>query len=165
MRIRFPDGTSVTACSLAERRDDDSERDFGLYLDARWAPTWPAEVVDWPDFGLPASREAAADQIVAAFGRARNRERVEVGCLGGLGRTGTVLACMAVLAGVPPAEAVAWVRTNYDVRAVETEEQADWVAWFAARAGTQPRRRGRHEIRPESGLRAAGSGTGTRSRE
>ena len=44
--------------------------------------------------------------------RARRGELVEIGCLGGSGRTGTVLACMAVLAGVPPAEAVDWVRTR-----------------------------------------------------
>jgi protein-tyrosine phosphatase len=57
---------------------------------------------------------------------------VEVGCRGGLGRTGTVLAWMAVLAGLGPNEAVAWVRGSYDVRAVETADQERWVEWFAA---------------------------------
>jgi len=117
---------------VRERREDDPARDFGLYCDERWAPTWPAEVIDWPDFGVPRDRDAAAEQIRSAFARAQAGERVEVGCAGGLGRTGTVLACMAVLAGVPPGEAVQWGRTNYDTRAVETEEQEQWVAWFAA---------------------------------
>jgi protein-tyrosine phosphatase len=49
----------------------------------------------------------------------------------GSGRTGTVLACMAVLAGVPPPEAVEWVRANYRPEAVETVEQEAWVRWFA----------------------------------
>jgi hypothetical protein len=45
-----------------------------------------------------------------------------------------VLACMAVLAGVPPEEAVAWVRHTYKAEAVETAEQEEWVRWFAGRA-------------------------------
>jgi hypothetical protein len=109
--------------------------DFGLYLDARWAPTWPAAVVEWEDFGVPQDPDAAAAAIRGAFDRARGGEAVEVGCAGGLGRTGTVLACMAILAGVPPAAAVAWVREHYDERAVETREQEDWPLWFAKHAG------------------------------
>lgn len=107
------------------------ECDFGLYMDARWAPTWPAELVDWQDFGLPRDPATAAATIRDAFARARAGERVEVGCVGGLGRTGTVLACMAVLAGVPAADAVGWVRRNYHVRAVETPEQEEFVLRFA----------------------------------
>jgi len=102
-----------------------------LYLDAQWEPTWPAEMVAWPDFGLPDEPEVAARQIAAAFRRAQDGELVEVGCLGGSGRTGTVLACMAVLAGVPAQEAVPWVRGAYRREAVETAEQEAWVQWFA----------------------------------
>ena len=129
--VTFPDGSHVRASSLADRRPDDPERAYGLYLDDRWAPTWPADIVAWPDFGLPADPEVAARQITDAFLRARGGELVEVGCLGGSGRTGTVLACMAVLAGVPAAEAVAWVREAYRPQAVETAEQEAWVQWFA----------------------------------
>ena len=109
--------------------------DFGLYLDARWAPTWPAAVVEWEDFGVPREPDAAAVAIQDAFARARAGETVEVGCVGGLGRTGTVLACMAILAGVPPHGAVAWVREHYDERAIETPAQEHWPLWFAERGG------------------------------
>ena len=129
--VTFPDGSRVRASSLAERDPDDPERAYGLYLDAQWEPTWPAEMVAWADFGLPDEPEVAARQIAAAFRRAQDGELVEVGCLGGSGRTGTVLACMAVLAGVPPDEAVAWVRGAYRTQAVETAEQEAWVEWFA----------------------------------
>ena len=132
MEITFPDGTVVRACGLARRDDNRSWRTFGLYLDTRWQPDWPAEIIDWEDFGLPRAPESAAQTIGAAFECARNGERVEVGCLGGLGRTGTVLACMATLAGVPAEDAVAWVRSRYHEGAVETAEQAAWVHWFAA---------------------------------
>ena len=63
---------------------------------------------------------------------------MEVGCLGGSGRTGTVLACMAVLAGVPPPEAVPWVRETYRREAVETADQEAWVQWFAGWAADDP---------------------------
>jgi hypothetical protein len=130
LRVVFPDGTAVEACGLRDRRADAPDRDFGLYMDPRWAPTWPAELIEWEDFGLPADPDRAAAQIRAAYDRARAGERVEVGCAGGLGRTGTVLACMATLSGVPAAEAVEWVRANYDERAVETAEQEAFVAAF-----------------------------------
>ena len=135
MDVLFPDGTAVRASSIGERVVDDPTRSFGLYLDMRWAPSWPAEVIDWPDFGLPADGDRAADQITAAFARARSGDLVEVGCVGGLGRTGTVLACMAVLAGVPGASAVDWVRREYNPAAVETSAQEQWVRWFADRVG------------------------------
>src|SRR5438034_744294 len=120
--VRFPNGTAVRASSISDRRVDDPERTFGLYLDARWQPTWPAAVVDWEDFGLPENPEVAAQQISEAFGRAQQGGLVKVGCLGGSGRTGTVLACIAVLAGVPTAEAVSWVRAAYR-REAETTDQ------------------------------------------
>jgi len=129
--VTLPDGTRIRASSILERDDDDSTRAFGLYMDERWDPTWPAEIIAWPDFGLPAHPEYAASQIQRAYARARGGETVEIGCIGGRGRTGTVLACLAVLAGVNPPEAVAWVRSNYRSDAVENVEQEAWVDWFA----------------------------------
>lgn len=131
MEIQFPDGTRVRANGIAARDANDGWREFGLYCDAAWQPDWPAITIDWPDFGVPTQSEMAVQHIADAFDRARRGEQVEVGCLGGLGRTGTVLACMAVMAGVPGADAVDWVRKHYRPEAVETPEQATWVAWFA----------------------------------
>ena len=44
MNVKFPDGTIVSACSLAERREANPNRDFGLYMDRAWNPTWKAEL-------------------------------------------------------------------------------------------------------------------------
>jgi protein-tyrosine phosphatase family protein len=129
--VVFPDGSRVRASSIADRRVDDPDRAFGLYADPRWEPTWPADVIDWRDLGLPEEPEVAARQITRAVDRARGGELIEVGCLGGCGRTGTVLACMGVLAGVPAPDAVAWVRAAYRPEAVETSQQEEWVQWFA----------------------------------
>jgi protein-tyrosine phosphatase len=57
-------------------------------------------------------------------------ERVEVGCMGGRGRTGTALACLAVLDGTPATDAAAYVRQYYSPDAVETLVQASFVADF-----------------------------------
>ncbi|HEY3715925.1 MAG TPA: hypothetical protein VGL39_15470 [Jatrophihabitantaceae bacterium] len=60
-------------------------------------------------------------------------EWVEIACGGGRGRTGTALACLAVLDGVPAGEAVAFVRASHDSRAVETPWQRRFVRRFQAR--------------------------------
>lgn len=137
--IRFPDGTIVRGCGLAARDENQGWRDFGLYLDAQWRPEWDAVVLEWPDFGVPASQADADQAITMAFRMAREGKHVEIGCLGGVGRTGTVLACMAVLAGIRGDQAVEWVKEAYSPYAVEEDEQETWVLGFAERtAGTKP---------------------------
>ncbi len=133
MIVRFPDGTVVQA-TAAGRPEDDPQPDFGLYLDDCWSefgPGWEYVVVEWPDFGLPIGPAAARSEIRRAFERARAGERIEVGCVGGSGRTGTVLACMAILAGVPADAAVQWVRESYKRSAVETSQQEGFVKSFS----------------------------------
>jgi hypothetical protein len=125
----LPDGVAVTAVSFdaADPYRREREPDFGLYLDSRWQPPWPHRHVDWPDFGLPADPDGLVADLRDLHGRAAAGGRVEIGCLGAHGRTGTALAALAVLAGQPADEAVAWVRGTYCARAVETPEQAAFV--------------------------------------
>jgi protein-tyrosine phosphatase len=85
--------------------------------------------VRWPDFRLPADRTAAAEALREAWTRAAS-ERVEVACAGGRGRAGTALACIAVIDGVPPEEAAAYVREHYSPHAVETPWQRRFVTRF-----------------------------------
>jgi hypothetical protein len=128
--VELPDGTTVVAVSFEDldpyRRDEIP--DFGVYLDERWRPPWPHVVVPWPDFGVPDDPDTVVDALRDALDRARSGDRVEIGCLGAHGRTGTALACLAVLAGHPPEDAVAWVRARYCDQAVETDEQAAFVS-------------------------------------
>ena len=72
-------------------------------------------------------RAGALDALHEAHGRALAGERVEVACKGGVGRTGTALAALAILDGVPASESVAWVRERYNPRAVETPWQRMWL--------------------------------------
>lgn len=91
---------------------------------------WESRWLRWPDFRLPADRAAAVDLLREAWERA-GAGRVEVACGGGVGRTGTALACLAVLDGVPNGAAVAYVREHYAKRAVETPWQRRYVTRFA----------------------------------
>ncbi len=68
------------------------------------------------------------DSLRSVLDRARDGQRVEVGCSGGHGRTGTALACLAILAGLSPSDAVSWVRAHYCPDAVETADQEAYVA-------------------------------------
>ena len=132
--VTFTDGTTITAVSFlgADPYERDPTPTFGLYLDERWAPPWPHAHVAWPDFGLPSDPVAFARALEDLAGRAERGEQVEIGCLGGHGRTGTALACLAVLAGTPVDDAVAWVRAVYCPKAVETDDQLAFVATFAS---------------------------------
>lgn len=140
----LPDGTLVRGRGRRHPIPDGPEPEFGLYLGTprrlfprgpAWEPAWPAEWLPWPDFRTPRDHVHATARIVATYERARAGERVEVACVGGTGRTGTVLACMAVLAGHPAADAVEWVRVHYRPRAVETPGQTRWVLTFATLSG------------------------------
>lgn len=128
--VTLPSGRRARGRALRRPRPAGPPPQYGLYLlgHGRSAPTvdWPADVLRWPDFGLPTDRDAA-DRLLQALWERADHERVEVGCAGGRGRTGTALAVLAVLDGVPPADAVDWVRDRYHRRAVETPWQRRWV--------------------------------------
>jgi protein-tyrosine phosphatase len=84
---------------------------------------------------LPADTEDATRLIVDAFARVRNGELVEVGCHAGNGRTGCIIACMVILAGIAPSKAVEWTREHYCRQAIDTSEQERWVEAFAPELG------------------------------
>lgn len=128
--VHFPNGTVVYASSVRQRESTEDAPDFGLYLDGAWTPDCLNYHLGWTDYGLPRRWELAVAMIVDTYRKAQDEQWVEVGCVGGHGRTGTALACMAVLSGVPADEAIDWVRVNYCAHAIETEEQEWWVDWF-----------------------------------
>lgn len=126
--VRLPSGRLVRGRRLRSGLRDGGLPEFGLYLLGNEPPAvpWPSRWVRWPDFRLPTDREDARAALYDLWLRAE-RERVEVACGGGRGRTGTALACLAVLDGVPRGQAVAWVRRSYHPRAVETPWQRRFV--------------------------------------
>ncbi len=134
--VTLPGGATVRGRALRRPAPDGPDPDWALHLlgTPPPAPPWPARWVRWPDFRLPADPDDAWEAFAEALDRARRGERVELACAGGRGRTGTALACLARLAGVPADEAVTWVRARYHPRAVETP----WQRRFVRRARPRP---------------------------
>ncbi|WTW99787.1 protein phosphatase [Streptomycetaceae bacterium NBC_01309] len=133
--LRLPSGRRVRGRGLRRPLPDGPRPGFALYLLGHEPPPvdWESRWVRWPDFRLPADRADAVAALREAWERAEG-ERVEVACGGGVGRTGTALACLAVLDGVPAREAVSYVRAHYTKRAVETPWQKRYVRNFGTRA-------------------------------
>lgn len=104
---------------------------FAVYLLSKPPPAvaWQVRWVRWPDFWLPTDQAHARKVLLEAWDSALT-ERAEIACRGGRGRTGTALACLAVIDGVPPRHAVAFVRQHYHPHAIETPWQKRYVTRF-----------------------------------
>ena len=129
--LRLPSGRLVRGRGLGHPMPDGPGPSFGVYLLGRRPPPFPWESrwIRWPDFRLPVDPPAAARVLREAWERTGS-DRVEITCGGGRGRTGTALACLAILDGVPADEAVGYVRRHYHPRAVETPWQRRFVHRF-----------------------------------
>jgi hypothetical protein len=129
--LRLPSGRLIRGRGLRHPLPDGSVPDFGVYLLGSEPPAvaWESRWLRWPDFGLPDDRKLATCTLAEAWRRSAG-ERVEIACAGGHGRTGTALACLVVMDGVPGPEAVGYVRAHYDPHAVETPWQRRFVARF-----------------------------------
>ena len=137
--VKFPNDVTVYASSRHDRKADDDIPDWGLYVDSSWRPAGLATFIPWTDHGQPKINwHLAASAIIDAYDKAKQGLSVEIGCIGGHGRTGTVLACMAILSGVKPDEACAWVWANYCGHAIEDDSQVWWIEWFASKVTDWP---------------------------
>lgn len=128
----LPSGRLVRGRGLRNGLPAGPQPTYGVYLLGKQPPHvgWDSHWLHWPDFRLPADHAEARTVFVDALERTGS-ERVEFACGGGRGRTGTALACLAVLDGIPAEQAVDYVRRTYDRRAVETPWQKRFVRRFA----------------------------------
>ena len=137
--VSFPSGRLIRGRGLRHPAPSGPDPDFGVYLLGAAPPLveWEQRWVRWPDFWLPTNEDEAMEALKEAWLRAEY-QRVEIGCSGGRGRTGTALACIAVLDGVPARQAVSFIRAHYHPRAVETPWQRRYVTrphWEGAGEG------------------------------
>src|SRR5262245_41119778 len=97
----LPSGRRVRGRGLRRGLPPGPTPTFGVYLLGTPPPAvaWESRWLRWRDFGLPSDRDEARRVLREVWDRALT-ERVEVACGGGHGRTGTALACLAVVDGV-----------------------------------------------------------------
>lgn len=127
----LPSGRLVRGRGLRDPMPSGHPPVLGVYLLGSPPPEfgWTSRWIRWPDFRLPAD-PAYAEKVLTEVWERAAADRVEIACGGGRGRTGTALACVAVLDGVPADQAVAYVRAHYHPRAVETPWQRKFVRSF-----------------------------------
>lgn len=132
--LKLPSGRLVRGRGLRYPLDPGAPApSYGVYLLGKPPPgvSWESRWIRWPDFRLPKDRADAHAALSEVWERAAD-ERVEIACGGGRGRTGTALACLAILDGVPAGDAVAFVRRHYHPKAVETPWQGRYARGFRA---------------------------------
>ena len=137
--LHLPDGTLVHGSASTDVRTTmyghrANAPTWAVYLSPVWRASGLALFLPWTDYGTPECSWRTAREIMTDFyRRARAGQTVEVGCMGGHGRTGTFLACLVLLADpqFTPAGAIQYVRTHYCSKAVEDASQEWFVRWFA----------------------------------
>lgn len=95
------------------------------------------ELVRYPivNDGVPPDPASFRDLISDMIGRIRTGQHVVVACRGGLGRTGTVVACLLRDCGLSGPEAIALTRRSRH-RTIETAAQEAFIlAWQSAGSG------------------------------
>ncbi|MDQ3607932.1 MAG: protein-tyrosine phosphatase family protein [Actinomycetota bacterium] len=129
--LELPDGARLRGRGIRQGQPT-TLPDWTLYLLNR-PPQDPSASrwVRWPDFWVPHDLDDARSAFQEAHRRALAGELVDVSCAGGRGRTGTAIACIAQLGGVPAAEAVAWTRRHYSPHAIEMPWQRRYAERFS----------------------------------
>ena len=141
------EGVTVFASAWFDRPQGHIDMDWpeiGLYLDGSWASVTmlcspgfrprfaryrPSKLVayPWPDLGVPREPARFTRALQWILHQAAQGKRVEIGCAGGHGRTGTTLATMLVLQGMSPKRAVQSIRRTYCHEAIETRSQMKMI--------------------------------------
>lgn len=133
--VKLFDGTPIYCSAVRDKGPEGIKNpDFGLYADSSWRPLWRNEFITWPDYNIPTNEEMGLTQIFEAYQRAKNGEMVEIGCIGGHGRTGTILAIMYIASAegaIDGKQAYDFVKQNYCSHAIESSIQ-EWYIKYAS---------------------------------
>ncbi|OZF51229.1 protein-tyrosine phosphatase family protein [Rhodococcus sp. 14-1411-2a] len=129
--LQLPSGSLVRGRALRVPTPDGPLPDFGIYLQGKDPGEfeWDSRWVRWPDFRLPSDSKELEVGLREVLRRCAT-QRVEIASTGGEGRTGTALACLVALGGMPGSAAIDYVRSNYSHRAIETPWQRRYARTF-----------------------------------
>lgn len=139
--FKLPSGVEVYASTYHRDRLDDPLPDLGIYLDGIWMPDCVAFHLGCPDYGIPTVPVNGVLYVAReGISAAANGKRVEIGCIGGHGRTGLMLAIMSLLSmRVPDAQkAIDRVHDDYCIEAIESPEQEWYIEGIANQLQGKP---------------------------
>jgi protein-tyrosine phosphatase len=134
-------GSYTVRCSGSTYEGKWQAPDVGVYLDFSWAAITNTDlkssdvfsvegngdylIAKWKDFGV-ISLDKLETLVSIVVDELRADSVVEIGCIGGHGRTGTLLAAvLGKIEKLPAKRAVQEVRRRYCDKAVETQGQMD----------------------------------------
>ena len=83
------------------------------------------------DVSVPVSRDATLKLVRKLERRLDKGDNVGIHCSHGVGRSGMIAACLLILPGIPPEEAMETVSAARGVVVPQTSEQREWVEAFA----------------------------------
>lgn len=139
--FRLPSGVEVYASTYHRDRLNDPLPDLGIYMDGIWMPDCVAFHVGCPDYGVPmAPVEGVLYVAREGLRAAAEGKRVEIGCVGGHGRTGLMLAIMSLLSMREPDadKVIDDVRDFYCIEAIESREQEWYIEGIANQLRGKP---------------------------
>ena len=131
--ITFPSGARIRGRPIHYYKTCRNSPDHILILSCfypRHPPKAEVHWIKWPDFCLPVNTLKTRHALELTLERA-TYSRVDIACRGGVGRTGTALACIAILDGMDPVSALNFIRDTYHPRAAETPWQRWYISNFA----------------------------------
>lgn len=120
-----------TVVSLLEPQE---ERDLDLRGEAAEVRRGGMEFFSFPipDRQVPRSEAGLANALEKVERSLSNGANVLIHCRQGVGRTGLVAACLLVKKGISPGTAVEKISVARGVVVPETEEQREWIDYYAA---------------------------------
>lgn len=120
--------TQVLVCLLQD--DEFEELEIQGLVPAAEARGWDVLRLPIRDVSVPDDPAAVAKVIASVIEKARQGSNVVIHCKGGLGRAGTIGACVLVASGDSPAAAMSNVR-EARAGAIESREQEAFIKSFA----------------------------------
>jgi protein-tyrosine phosphatase len=116
--------------------DPDEASWLGLTDEAKLASQAGLQFLSFPihDHSLPSDPAAFQNFVAGLAERVRNGERIGVHCLGSIGRAPLTTACTLIELGYKAPDALEAVERARRCPVPDTEEQAQWILHYKARA-------------------------------